>query len=323
MLLLLGFALLAGAGTALSPCVLPVLPAVLSAGGVGGRRRPLGVVIGLSVTFPVTIVGIAEVVCGVGLGRTELRAVAVVVLAGFGGARSCRPSRRGSSAAGGAARLRAAHAGRRLRLRPARRRRARVRLRAVRGAGARRGRRRSARRRGRTVAVAPAYALGSAAVLFAIGLGGRRVLAPRARAGALRVQRAMGAVMLATALLIVTNVDMSFETVVARHISDISLTASLERSRRGDSRRLHVINGRRPKFTTPVPAGLTARERRLPELVAGTQRWFNTPGDPPLTLAALRGRGRARRLLDLHLHQLPAHAALPRGVGRALPRTAG
>ena len=42
MLVLLGFALLAGAGTALSPCVLPVLPALLSAGGVGGRRRPLG-----------------------------------------------------------------------------------------------------------------------------------------------------------------------------------------------------------------------------------------------------------------------------------------
>ena len=36
MLLLLGFAFLAGAGTALSPCVLPVLPAVLSASGAGG-----------------------------------------------------------------------------------------------------------------------------------------------------------------------------------------------------------------------------------------------------------------------------------------------
>ena len=30
MVLLLGFALIAGAGTALSPCVLPVLPALLS-----------------------------------------------------------------------------------------------------------------------------------------------------------------------------------------------------------------------------------------------------------------------------------------------------
>ena len=31
------------------PCVLPVLPALLSAGATGGRRRPLGIVIGLAV----------------------------------------------------------------------------------------------------------------------------------------------------------------------------------------------------------------------------------------------------------------------------------
>src|SRR5256885_13283781 len=86
MLVLLAFALLAGAGTALSPCVLPVLPALLSATGAGGRRRPLGVVLGLSVTFTVTIVGIAEVVGGVGLGADPLRAVAVAVLIGFGAA---------------------------------------------------------------------------------------------------------------------------------------------------------------------------------------------------------------------------------------------
>jgi cytochrome c biogenesis protein CcdA len=51
MTLLIFFALLAGAGTALSPCVLPILPAVLSAGVTGGRRRPLGVVTGIVVAF--------------------------------------------------------------------------------------------------------------------------------------------------------------------------------------------------------------------------------------------------------------------------------
>src|ERR1700751_3268401 len=84
MIVLIGFAILAGAGTALSPCVLPVLPALLSAGGVGGHRRPLGIVIGLSVTFTVTIVGIAKVVDGVGLGSDPLRDVAIVVLLVFG-----------------------------------------------------------------------------------------------------------------------------------------------------------------------------------------------------------------------------------------------
>src|ERR1700691_4006005 len=84
MLILLGFAILAGAGTALSPCALPVLPALLSAGGVGGRRRPLGIVLGLSITFTVTIVGLASVVDGVGLGSDPLRDLAIAVLLVFG-----------------------------------------------------------------------------------------------------------------------------------------------------------------------------------------------------------------------------------------------
>ncbi len=84
MLLLILFAFVAGAGTAISPCVLPVLPAVLSAGASGGRRRPLAIVLGLAATFTVTIVGFATVIDGVGLGDGALRSFAVVVLAGFG-----------------------------------------------------------------------------------------------------------------------------------------------------------------------------------------------------------------------------------------------
>lgn len=40
MLLLLGFAFLAGIVTILSPCILPVLPVVLSSGVTGGKKRP-------------------------------------------------------------------------------------------------------------------------------------------------------------------------------------------------------------------------------------------------------------------------------------------
>src|SRR5881409_497689 len=47
MILLLLFGLVAGFATCLTPCVLPVLPAVLSGGTTGGRRRPLGIVTGL------------------------------------------------------------------------------------------------------------------------------------------------------------------------------------------------------------------------------------------------------------------------------------
>src|SRR5918999_2879848 len=82
--LLVVFAFLAGAGTALSPCVLPMLRALLSAGATGGRRRPLGVVGGLAITFTVTIVGLATVVDGVGLGDSAVRTAAIVALAAFG-----------------------------------------------------------------------------------------------------------------------------------------------------------------------------------------------------------------------------------------------
>jgi cytochrome c biogenesis protein CcdA len=295
MLLLLGFALLAGAGTALSPCVLPVLPAVLSAGGAGGRRRPLGVVLGLSVTFTVTIVGLSEVVGGVGLGTDPLRVLAVVVLAGFGiallfpgvAARLEAPLARLSplgprSAGDGFASGLLVGAALGFVYTPC----AGPILAAVITVSA---------ATGRAVAVAIAYALGSAAVLLVLCLGGRRVLdRVRAAGGGAVVQRAMGAVMLATALLIVTNVDVSFDQFVARKIPAVSLTASLERSD-AVARRLKTIQHRAPKFATPVPAGIGPGERGLPKLgrapeFADTQRWFNTPGGRGDTLASLRGR---------------------------------
>jgi cytochrome c biogenesis protein CcdA len=84
MLLLMLFALVAGAGTAITPCVLPVLPALLSASALGGRRRPLGIVLGLAVTFTVAIVALAKLVEGVGLASSAARDLAIVVLIAFG-----------------------------------------------------------------------------------------------------------------------------------------------------------------------------------------------------------------------------------------------
>src|SRR6201985_2859764 len=84
MLLLMLFALLAGAGTAITPCVLPVLPAILAAGADGGRRRPVGIVLGLAVTFTIAIVALAQLVKGVGLASGAARTLAIVVLIGFG-----------------------------------------------------------------------------------------------------------------------------------------------------------------------------------------------------------------------------------------------
>ena len=84
MLLLMLFALIAGAGTAITPCVLPVVPALLASSATGGRRRPIGIVVGLAVTFTVAIVLLAQLVKGIGLASGAARTLAIVVLLLFG-----------------------------------------------------------------------------------------------------------------------------------------------------------------------------------------------------------------------------------------------
>src|SRR5271165_2486505 len=248
MILLMAFAFLAGAGTALSPCVLPLLPALLAAGGVGGRRRPLGIVLGLSITFTVTIVGVAMVVDGVGLGSDPLRNVSVVVLLAFGlallvpslaariEAPLSRLARFGPHSTGDGFRsglVVGAALG--FVYTPC----ASPILAAVISVSA---------ATGKTILIALAYAAGSAAVLLALTLGGRRVFDRVRRAGrGPQLQRVLGVIMILTALAILTNLDVNFDQFIARHIPNVNLTASLECSSTVTGR-LHEITGRRQKF---------------------------------------------------------------------------
>ncbi len=84
MALLILFGFVAGIGTALSPCVLPVLPIALSAGATGGRRRPVGIVVGLAVSFTFATVALVYLLDAIGLPDDLLRTLAIVVLAAFG-----------------------------------------------------------------------------------------------------------------------------------------------------------------------------------------------------------------------------------------------
>src|SRR5438552_5982589 len=84
MALLALFALIAGAATALSPCVLPVLPVVLAAGSGGGRRRPLGIVTGLTLSFTFATVALVYVIDALGLPDDLLRTAAIAILLVFG-----------------------------------------------------------------------------------------------------------------------------------------------------------------------------------------------------------------------------------------------
>src|SRR4051794_2930597 len=284
MALLVAFAFIAGAGTAISPCVLPVLPAVLSASAAGGRRRPLGVVCGLTLTFWVTIVGASKVVDGVGLGNDGTRALAISVLAGFGIALAVPPiarvleqplarlSRYGPKTrgdgflsgllVGGALGFAYAPCAGPI-------------LAAVVTVGS---------ASGRSLAVGLAYAAGSGIALLALGLGGRRLVGRLSGRRAAGLQQAMGVVMVLTALAMVAQLDVRLESALARHAPTASITAGLERSKAVQDR----LDDLRP--ASRFAHAEMDRELRdygeAPDFT-GTQRWFNSA---PLSLSDLRGR---------------------------------
>lgn len=87
MILLALFAFVAGIVTVLSPCILPVLPIILSSsiGDVSiGKSRPIGVVIGFVSSFTLFTLFLSAIVNAIGVSADTLRLLSVVVIAGFG-----------------------------------------------------------------------------------------------------------------------------------------------------------------------------------------------------------------------------------------------
>jgi cytochrome c biogenesis protein CcdA/thiol-disulfide isomerase/thioredoxin len=306
VVLLTVFAFVAGAATALSPCVLPVLPIALSAGATGGRRRPLGVVTGLVLSFTFAAVALVYLISALGLPDNLLRNLAIAVLAGFGLALIVpRASDRIEAALS-----RITHRG------PAQ----------LRGDGFASGLVLGASlglvyapcagpilagvitvsasqdfTAGR-LAVALAYAAGTAVVLYALMLGGRRLIAPLARRSS-AFQPAMGTLMVVVAVLMAAELDIRFQNEIADNLPAalVNPSGELEKSS-GISDELAELRG-----TSATPEGValaraveaqgnepTSEASDLPVLarapeIIGTQQWFNTPGNRPLTLRSLRG----------------------------------
>jgi cytochrome c biogenesis protein CcdA/thiol-disulfide isomerase/thioredoxin len=313
MALLILFALLAGAGTAITPCVLPVLPALLSASAVGGRRRPVGIVVGLATTFTIAIVALAQLVKGVGLASGAARDAAIVVLLGFGvvmlsptlAARVQAPLSRlgrfgprsrgdgfwsGVGVGGALGFVCAPCAGPILAAVTA--------VSAASGASL------------RVIVVALAFAAGLSAVMLLYGLGGRAVISRVRRvARPLLVERTLGVVLILTGIVMATNLDVRFEEALARDTSLpaflVDPTRSLENSNAVQNRLASLrppsrfAVRQREASNVPMPPAVGVgipgvNTPSLPDLGAApefvnTQRWFNTPRDGPLTLAGLRG----------------------------------
>jgi cytochrome c biogenesis protein CcdA/thiol-disulfide isomerase/thioredoxin len=313
MILLMAFALLAGAGTAITPCILPVLPALLSASATGGRRRPLGIVLGLAATFTVAIVALAQLVKGVGLASGAARDAAIIALLSFGvlmlfPALSARvqaplsrlarfgPRNRGTGfwsglTVGSALGFVCVPCAGPI-------------LAAVTAVSA------SSGPSARVVAVAISYAAGLAAVMLLYALGGRAVMTRIRRIGhGLAVERGLGVVLIATGVLMAFNLDVRFEEALARDASLpaflVDPTRSLENSSAVQNRlaslrprsRFAVRQQEASNVPMPTSVGVAIPGVKTPSLpVLGTapdftdtQRWFNTPGGRALSLAGLRG----------------------------------
>ncbi len=295
MALLMLFALVAGAGTALSPCVLPILPAVLSAGVTGGRRRPLGVVTGLALSFTFATVGLVYVIDALGLPNGVARDLAIVVLFAFGfcllvppvGDRveafasrlAPGPARFGGDGFGSGLVVGASLG---LVYAPC----AGPILAGVIVVSAAQdftaGR----------FAVALSYAVGSAIVLYLLLLGGRQ-FAQRLAPVRGHVQMALGAVMVLVAVAMTANLDTRFQTAIASDLPAflVNPTEGLEKSPVVATDLANVRQTGRPI----VDPSQLDQSVDLPTFgkapdFTGTQDWFNTPGGESLSMSDLRGK---------------------------------
>src|SRR5215216_2383609 len=273
MTLLIAIAFAAGLVTALSPCVLPVLPVLLAGGAAGGTRRPYAIVAGLVVSFTVFTITAAALLDALGLPQDLLRdiAVALLVVAGLAiaipalGDLIQRPflalTRRRPGDLGGGFVLGLALglvfvpcAGPVLA--------AITVLAASREFGA------------ETFVLTAAYAMGAALPMLGIALFGRRV------AGALSgrwIRPALGVIVVATALAIGFDVTRPLQTFLPGYTEAVQ--DRIERS--SDAQReIARLTGARAHETANFDDFGPA-----PELT-GLSDWINSP---PLTLAGLRG----------------------------------
>jgi cytochrome c biogenesis protein CcdA/thiol-disulfide isomerase/thioredoxin len=278
MLLLLGVAFVAGIVTAVSPCVLPVLPIVLAGGATGGPRRPFAIIAGLVVSFTVFTLTAAALLSALGLPDDLLRnlAIAIVVVVGLAlvwprlGELLGRPfyalARRQPGDTGGGFVLGLSLG---LLFTPC----AGPVIAAVATVAATQSFSLQA------FLITLAYGLGAGLVLLGVALAARRGMNLRSvRAHAPAIRRALGVAILVVAVLMVYGVDKDLQTRVPEYTRALQ---ALEESAAAHGELEDLVGG----------PGLAEEERLddfgvAPEFQA-IEGWINSE---PLTMQALRGK---------------------------------
>jgi cytochrome c biogenesis protein CcdA/thiol-disulfide isomerase/thioredoxin len=278
MLVLIGIGLAAGFITAISPCVLPVLPIVFAGGATGGRRKPFAIIAGLILSFTAfTLFGV-WLLRTLGLPEDLLRNVAIALL--FLVAATLlfpkveeivqrpflRLTRRPSGDLGGGLLLGASLG---LVFVPC----AGPVLAAITVVGA------TQDVGFRAIVLTVAYAIGAAIPMLFVALGGRAgmtALRPHAH----RIRQVLGVVVGLTALAIAFNVDRHFQTAIPGYTQ--ALQNKVEESSSAQSQ-LQKLRGN----TRQVAATTSLRNYGPAPQLTGLTNWINSK---PLTLKQLRGK---------------------------------
>ncbi len=305
MLVLLLYAVLAGAATVCSPCILPVLPIVLSSSVGADRRRPFGVIAGLILSFVVATLAVTTLVARLHIPADALRdiGIAIVALAGLSlllpevlltlelalgrvarlGARLREEPRRGFGGGFmlgiGLGLVWTPCAGPILATVVALAATNRV------SAGA--------------TTVVIAYAAGAGIPMLCIAYGGRWIVASLRRVSRYGgiVQRAFGVVVLLVALALATGGDRRFQVWASgafpggwnTPFTPVETSAPVHQALntlRGAPTRTAAASG--AASTSQADAALGLQDLGPAPAFTGITHWFNTPH--PLTIAGLRGK---------------------------------
>lgn len=306
MLLLLIFAFIAGVVTILSPCILPILPIVLSGSITGGKRRPIGIITGFIVSFTFFTLFLTSIVKATGLPADVLRNASVFIILVFGlsliipqfqilferflsrvsglltskiSQNQKNPSEQGflSGILVGvslglvwtpcvgpilASIISLAFTG---------------------------------SITGTAFLITLTYSAGTAIPMLAITYGGRNLLTknPWLIKNTANMQKAFGVIMIATAFLILFNLDRKFQTYILKKFPNYGVGLTKFEDIEAVRRELSKIGQKkvdREKIGKPMLDILEENLGNAPELIPGGN-WFNLPeGKKELTLKELRGK---------------------------------
>ncbi|HEX5470041.1 MAG TPA: cytochrome c biogenesis protein DipZ [Gaiellaceae bacterium] len=278
MALLIGVAFVAGIVTAISPCVLPVLPIVFAGGASGGPRRPYAVVAGLVFSFTLFTLVASALLSALGLPDDLLRNIAIgaVMLVGVSlvwpwlGGLVERPfqalGRRNPDGTGGGLFLGISLG---LLFTPC----AGPVIAAVAVLAA------TKRFSLEGVLVTLSYALGAGLVLLLIAVAAQRGMTLRAvRARAPRIRQGLGALVVAVAVVMALGLDVK----LAAHVPGYTKALQGLESSAAAQRRLDGLVAGKSHFETSElrDFGQAPEFRQI-------SAWLNSK---PLTLASLRGK---------------------------------